>query len=139
MPYVGDPSDFRTMAAAMQSLAGNPAGMRPAGQAPMPQLTGSGPITPPQTTRGSMTNAAVGSTGGDMTNTGNETGGGATQQLAMLVQQLTQMLGRPPTQEEIGAYLQQLQGPHPGAVGAQVPSGMPPVPVTPPPTYLRRP
>jgi hypothetical protein len=141
MPYAGDPNDYRTMAAAMQSLAGAPAGQQQTpGMTPPPMLTGQGPITPPQTTRGSMANAGLGSTGGDAANTANMTGdGGATQQLVMIVQQLAQMLGRPPSQQEVEAYLQQLQGPHPGAMGAQVSSGMPPVPVTPPPTYLRRP
>jgi hypothetical protein len=128
------------MASAMQSLAGSPAGMQPIGTPPYPMLSGQGPITPPQTTRGSMANAALGSTGGDQANTANITGdGGASMQLVQLVQMLAAQLGRPPTREEVAAFLQQLQGPHPGAVGMQVPSGMPPVEVTPPPTYLRRP
>ena len=138
--YSGSAPDFRTMAQAMQSMAGSPAGQQTPGMTPPPMLTGAGPITPPQTTRGSMANAALGSTGGDMANTANMTGdGGATQQLVMLVQMLTQQLGRPPTRDELMAYMSQLQGPHPGAVGMQTPSPMPPVPVTPPPTYLRRP
>ena len=138
MVYAGIP-DYRTMATAMQSLAGAPAGQRLPGVTPPPQLTGSGPITPPQTTRGSVENAAVGSTGGDQANTANMTGdGGATMQLVALEQRLAQMLGRPPTREEIGAYHGQLTGPHPGAMGVQTTSGMPPVPVTPPQTNMRR-
>jgi hypothetical protein len=106
MPYAGDPNDYRTMAAAMQSMAGDPAGQQTPGMTPPPMLTGSGPITPPQTTRGSMANAGLGSTGGDAANTANMTGdGGATQQLVMIVQQLAQMLGRPPSQQEVEAYL----------------------------------
>lgn len=130
--YAGIP-DYRTMATAMQSLAGAPAGQRLPGVTPPPQLSGSGPITPPNGVRGSADNAAVGSTGGDAT-----TGEDPTLQLVALVQRLAQMLGRPPTREEIAAYLGQMTGPHPGAMGTQTSSGMPPVPVTPPQTSMRR-
>jgi hypothetical protein len=139
--YSGGMPDYSTMAAAMQSLAGNPAGQVPPSVTPPPMLSGQGPITPPQTTRGSMANAGVGSTGGDMANTANQTGdGGSTMQLVQLVQMLSAQLGRPPTREEIIAVIRQLQGAgNPGAMDMQMPSGMPPVAVTPPPTTMRRP
>jgi hypothetical protein len=140
--YSGSAPDFRTMASAMQSLSGNPAGMTEPGTPPYPMLSGQGPITPSQTTRGSMANAGVGSTGGDMANTANQTGdGGSTMQLVQLVQMLSAQLGRPPTREEIIAVIRQMQGStgNPGAMDMQMPSGMPPVAVTPPPTTLRRP
>jgi hypothetical protein len=127
------------MASTMQGMTGNPTGQQMPGMTPGPMLSGAGPITPPQTTRGSMANAGVGSTGGDMANTAQQTGdGGAAMQIMQLVQMLTQMLGRPPSRDELAAYIQQMQGPAPGGASMQAPSGMPPVPVTPPPTTLRR-
>jgi hypothetical protein len=105
--------DYRAMAGAMQTMANPGVQQQTPGISPQASLAGSGRVTMP-TPPGGIN--APGGAGGGSTGIGDTMpasgipapGGGGQDTIMRIVQSLTQMLGRPPTPQEVRAVVQQV-------------------------------